>query len=157
MKTSANGRTLIEEFEGLILGAYDDFNDKIVKPGQAVRGTLTIGYGHTSAAGPPRVYAGMKITKEQADSILAADLASVEIEIEHLVKVSISQNQFDALVSFHFNTGGLGRSSTLRLLNQKKYQAAADALLAWNRAGGKVLQGLVRRRNAERKLFLAGG
>lgn len=155
MKTSANGRKLIEDFEGLILGAYDDANDRIVKPGQRVRGTLTIGVGHTSAAGPPKVYVGMKITKVQADSILAADLASVEIEVGHLVKVPITQGQFDALVSFHFNTGGLGRSSTLRLLNQKKYQAAADALLAWNRAGGRVLQGLVRRRAAERKLFLA--
>lgn len=154
MKTSANGRKFIEGFEGLFLKAYDDANEKVLKAGQKARGVITIGYGHTTSAGPPKVYAGMAITQDQADQILAADLASVEIEVGHLVKVQLTQNQFDALVSFHFNTGALGRSSTLRLLNQGKYQGAADALLAWNKAGGKVLQGLVRRRKAERSLFL---
>src|SRR6185437_9224903 len=107
MKTSATGRKLIERFEGLILQAYDDANDHIVKPGQLVHGTLTIGYGHTSAAGPPRVYVGQVIDQPTADGILGADLASVEIEVEHLVKVLLNQNQFDALVSFQFNTGWL--------------------------------------------------
>lgn len=157
MKTSATGRALIESFEGLFLKAYDDANDKVVKPGQRVRGTLTIGYGHTTVAGPPKVYAGMAITREQADAILAADLASVELEVEHLLgKTVVTQGEFDALVSFHFNTGGLGRSSTLRLLKQGKIEAAANALLAWNKAGGKVSKGLARRRKAERQLFLTG-
>lgn len=154
MKTSSNGRALIESFEGLILGAYDDANDKIVKPGSTAKGTLTIGYGHTTAAGPPRVVVGQKITKEQADEILAADLSKVEADVNRLVRVPLTQHQFDSLVSFHFNTGGLGRSSVLRLLNQKDYAGAADALLLWNRGNGQVLKGLVIRRKAERELFL---
>jgi lysozyme len=156
MKTSDNGRKFIEGFEGLFLKAYDDANDHVVQPGQAVHGTLTIGYGHTNAAGPPHVYIGMEITKEEADAILASDLASVELQVNHLVKVPINQNQFDALVSFDFNTGGLGRSSTLRDINSGHMQAAADALLMWDRAGGRVLAGLLRRRRAERELFLKG-
>jgi lysozyme len=154
VKTSPIGRALIEEFEGLFLKSYDDANDHVVQPGQHVHGTLTIGYGHTDAAGPPHVYIGMEITKDEADTILAADLASVEAQVNHLVKVPINQNQFDALVSFDFNTGGLGRSSTLRDINAGHVEAAADALLMWDRAGGRVLPGLLRRRRAERALFL---
>jgi len=155
MKTGNKGLKLIEKFEGLILQAYDDYNDKIVKPGQKVRGTLTIGYGHTTAAGPPKVYVGMKVKEDEADKILAADLASVEIEVEHLVKVSLNQNQFDALVSFQFNTGGLRRASILTCLNAKDYEGAAQGFLKWVRGNGKVLPGLVKRRNEEKALFEA--
>jgi lysozyme len=156
MKTSQTGLNLIEQFEGLILGAYDDATDRIVPAGGTARGTLTIGYGHTSAAGAPRVYVGQRITKAQANSILASDLAKVEAWVNKVVKVPINQNQFDALVSFTFNcgNGALARSSLLRNLNQKKYQAAADAFLQWTRGNGQVLPGLVRRRKAERALFL---
>ena len=70
MKTSTNGRQLIESFEGLFLETYDDSDDRIVAPGGTSRGTLTIGYGHTTAAGPPKVTPGMKITKSQADQYL---------------------------------------------------------------------------------------
>lgn len=142
MKTSANGRKLIEQFEGLSLKTYDDGT-----------GVLTIGYGHTSAAGAPKVRAGQTITRDQADSILASDLAKVEAQISNLVKVSITQNQFDALVSFQFNTGALSRSTLLKKLNVKDYKSAADEFLKWNMAGGKVLQGLIKRRQAERELF----
>ena len=104
MQTSPNGRKLIESFEGLFLQAYDDHNDHIVQPGEQVIGTLTIGYGHTTAAGPPAVYVGMVIDQPTADAILSADLASVELEVQHLVNVPLNQNQFDALVSFQYNT-----------------------------------------------------
>jgi lysozyme len=154
MKTSQTGLNLIEEYEGLILGAYDDANDHVVPIGGTVRGTLTIGYGHTTAAGPPKVTIGQKITKAQANEILAADLSRVESSVNKLVRVPINQNQFDALVSFQFNTGGLARSSVLTKLNKKDYQGAADALLLWNRGNGQVLAGLIRRRKAERALFL---
>lgn len=155
MKTSPKGRKLIERYEGLILGAYDDLRgDRIVQPGERVAGTLTIGYGHTTAAGSPKVFIGQRITREQADQILASDLVKVERDVERLVKVPLTQNQFDALVSFHFNTGALGKSSALKLLNQKKYKEAADALTLYNKSKGATLQGLVRRRNEERKLFL---
>ena len=155
MKTSANGRKLIESFEGLILQSYDDYNDHIVSQGDTVHGTLTIGYGHTDAAGPPSISLGQTITKEEADNILATDLAKVEREVSELVHVSLNQNQFDALVSFHFNTGALGHSSTLQLLNQSNYTEAADHLLLYNKASGRVLAGLVRRRQAEKDLFLS--
>jgi lysozyme len=144
MKTSDKGRAFIEAFEGLFLHTYNDGT-----------GVLTIGYGHTSAAGPPRVYQGMTITKEQADAILAADLASVEVEVEHLVKVPLNQNQFDALVSFHFNTGWLGHHgcSLLRQLNSKNYDLAAADFALYERAGGQIMRGLVRRRHGEMEMF----
>lgn len=143
MKTSSNGRRLIEQFEGLSLKAYNDGT-----------GVITIGYGHTSAAGPPKVSRGQTITKEQADQILASDLGKVETQVNSLVHVPIDQNQFDALVSFHFNTGALGRSSVLKKLNQGDYNGAANALLLYNRGGGRVMAGLARRRAAEKALFL---
>lgn len=155
MKTSPAGRQLIEEFEGLFLQSYDDATEHVVKAGQRVRGTITIGFGHTTAAGPPKVYAGMTITRETADAILAADLASVEIEVEHLVKVPLNQNQFDALVSFQFNTGWLGHAhcSLLDALNARKYALADEDFMLYDRAQGKVLAGLNRRRKAEMDLF----
>lgn len=157
MKTSDNGRKLIEGFEGLFLKAYDDHDDHIVRPGQRVYGTLTIGYGHTSMAGPPRVYIGMEISKQQADAILAADLASVELEVDHLIHTRLNQNQFDALVSFQFNTGWLGYShcSLTRALNAGNYDLADADFGLYDRASGQVLQGLVRRRKAEADLFKA--
>lgn len=154
MKTSSQGRKFIEGFEGLILQAYDDANDHIVAEGHTAAGTLTIGYGHTDAAGPPRVYVGQRITQNEADTFLANDLASVEAEVNHLVKVPLNQDQFDALVSFQFNTGHLGQSSILTLLNSGDYHTAADHLLAYNHANGQVMSGLTRRREAERKMFL---
>jgi len=158
MKTSQNGRKLIEQYEGLILQSYDDANDHIVSAGSTARGTLTIGYGHTSAAGAPAVYAGQVITKDQADSILASDLSKVEASVNSLVKVPLTQNQFDALVSFQFNTGALGKSSLLTALNKKDYKTAANKFMLYNnvRQDGKLvpLAGLTKRRTAEKNLFL---
>ena len=153
MKTSDSGRKFIESFEGLFLQSYDDDNDRVVKPGDSISGTITIGYGHTDAAGPPHVYPGMTIDQTTADSIMAADLASVEIEVNHLVTAPINQNQFDALVSFQFNTGGLGRSSALRDINNGNFSHVPADLALWNRANGRVMNGLVRRRKAEGDLF----
>lgn len=161
MKTSSNGRALIEKYEGLILQSYDDANDHIVPAGGSSRGTLTIGYGHTSAAGTPKVVPGMKITKEQADTILASDLQKVEADVTRLVKVPLTQNQFDALVSFHFNTGSLGKSTVLRKLNAGDVQGAADGFMMYTRGrvNGQLvpMKGLVTRRNEEKALFLKKG
>lgn len=156
MNTSPAGRKLIEEFEGLFLQAYDDHNDHIVKPGETVIGVLTIGYGHTSVAGPPKVYIGQVITQQEADAILAADLASVEIEVSHLVKVPLNQNQFDATVSFEFNTGWLAHPhcSLLNALNSGNYKPAATDFMLYDMASGRHLPGLTRRREAEREMFL---
>jgi lysozyme len=155
MKTSDTGRQFIEDFEGLILSAYDDNDDHIVKPGQRVYGTLTIGYGHTTAAGAPHVYVGMTITKDEADSILGSDLSGVELEVAHFVKATLNQNQFDALVSFQFNTGWLAhpQCSLLRALNAGNFNLADDDFGLYDEASGKVNQGLVRRRKAEALLF----
>ena len=142
MKTAQRGLDLIKEFEGLYLQAY-----------RCPAGVLTIGYGHTSVAGEPKVVAGMKITKQEAEDILRRDLAAVEADVGRLVKVPLTQNQFDALVSFQFNTGGLGRSSALKRLNAGNYADVPAALLLWNKAAGKVLAGLTRRRKAEAALF----
>lgn len=143
MRTSAAGRRLIKEHEGEKLTAY-------VCPA----GVLTIGVGHTGKDVKP----GMTITAEESDKLLQSDLQSAEQAVIRMVKVAITQNQFDALVSFVFNVGaGAFRSSTmLRLLNDRDYFGTADEFPRWNKGGGKVLPGLTKRRAAERALFLRG-
>lgn len=145
--TSANGRALIEQFEGLRLKAYKD-----------IVGVWTIGYGHTSAAGAPTVTPGLTITSEQADAILARDLAATERKVNELVKVSLTQNEFDALVSLAYNigVGNFAKSTLLRLLNQRNYGAAAQQFGRWTKARGKTLKALVTRRKKEATLFMKG-
>lgn len=143
MKTSDAGRKFIEQWEGLFLHTY---NDGV--------GVATIGYGHTTAAGLPRVQYGMTITMSQADQILASDLAAVEADVNHHVKVPLNQNQFDALVSFDFNTGALDRSNVLRAVNASQFSQVPGDLLMWDHGGGHVMLGLLRRRKAEGALFM---
>jgi GH24 family phage-related lysozyme (muramidase) len=135
-----SGLKLIKTFEGLELNAYQD----------AV-GVWTIGYGHTKTAKK-----GMTISEAQAEELLKADLDLFEVAVADAVKVTINDNQFSALVSFAFNLGprNLSRSTLLKLLNNGNIQGAADEFPKWNKAGGQVLRGLTRRRNAERALFL---
>ncbi len=142
-----DGLKLIESFEGLFLTAYHGAADR--------PGLLSLGYGHTDAAGPPTVTAGMTITKEQADAILCTDLSKVEADVESLVKVPLNDNQFAALVSFAFNCGStaLKNSSLLRKLNAGDYDSVPESLMAWVNANGKRVQGLVRRRVAEGELW----
>ena len=141
-----DGLTIIKHFEGRELMAYQDSV-----------GVWTIGYGHTSAAGPPTVYAGQTITEAEAESILKKDLELFEGGVRDVVKVSINSNQFSALVSFSFNVGlgALADSTLLRKLNAGNYQGAANEFPRWVKAGGQTLPGLVRRRDAERALFLS--
>lgn len=155
MKTSPNGRKFITKEEGIYLYAYDDAkgpSSNRVNVGDSVKGTLTIGVGHTTAAGAPTVTPGMTITAAEADAILAKDLEKVENEVNKLVKVPLTQNQFDALVSFQFNTGGLGRSQILRSLNAKDYDGAANAFMNWTKANGNPTL-LAGRRKREIALF----
>ena len=111
----------------------------------------TIGYGHTKTAEP-----GMVITEAQAEELLREDLAEFEEAVTEAVEVSINSNQFSALVSFCFNlgAGSLFQSTLLKLLNQGDFQGAADQFPRWDKAGGQALEGLTRRRKAERALFL---
>lgn len=149
MKTSVQGRALIEQREGIVLSAYQDS-----------AGVWTIGAGHTSAAGAPKVTPGMKITAAEASEILSRDLIVFEKAVNSSVKVALNQNEFDALVSLAFNIGaGAFKNSTLvKRLNAGDRQAAADQFLVWNKitvnGQKKTLQGLVNRRQAERKQFL---
>jgi lysozyme len=144
MITSQEGRQFIEGFEGLVLKAADDGF-----------GNPTVGYGHTTPQGPPVVHTGMEITKEEADEILTRDLRECEYSVNTWVMVHLTQAQFDALVSFQFNTGALHHSTLLTKLNNRDYTGAADEFLKWNHANGKVVAGLTRRRQAERQMFLS--
>lgn len=132
---------IIKKHEGLRLEAY------LPTPNDV----WTIGYGHTHTTKQ-----GMKITQAQADKLLYMDLAWAEEAVNTLVKVPLTQNQFDALVSFVFNVGAgaFSKSTLLRFLNMGDYTNAAAQFLRWNRQKGKVLNGLTRRRQEERELFL---
>ena len=139
MKTSNEGISLIQKFEGCELEAY-----------QCSAGVWTIGYGHTKD-----VVKGMTITKEQAEQMLVDELHEYENYINEYVTVALSQNQFDALVSWVYNLGpaNLKASTMLKVLNSGKYEDVPAQMKRWNKAGGKVLEGLIRRREAEACLF----
>lgn len=144
-RINAAGLSLIKQWEGLQNTAYRD-----------VGGVLTIGYGHTSAAGAPKVTPGMAIGDKEAERILKADLAKFEARVERLVKVKLTDNQFAALVSFDFNTGALHKSTLLKRLNKGDYAAVPGELMKWVNAGGRKVQGLVNRRAAETGLWAKG-
>jgi len=147
MKINQAGLTLIKNFEGFRSNAYRD----------AV-GIWTIGYGHTSMAGSPRVFKGQKISRQQGEDILARDVERFSQGIRPLIKVGLNENQFSALVSFAYNVGvgGFRRSSVLQRVNAGRFDAVPHRLSLWVKAGGRTLRGLVRRRAAEGELFLAG-
>lgn len=140
--TSQAGIDLITSFEGCRLTAYQDSV-----------GVWTIGYGHTSG-----VYQGMTITEEEAIAFLRQDLKTAENAVNSNVTYGINQNQFDALVSFTFNvgTGNFTSSTLLKKLNAGDVNGAANEFDRWIYAGGQVLEGLVRRRAAEKQMFLSG-
>ncbi|HEB4090223.1 TPA: lysozyme [Enterobacter cloacae] len=146
MQTSDRGIALIKEFEGCRLTAYQDSV-----------GVWTIGYGWTQPVDGKPIRAGMTIKQETAERLLKTGMVSYESDVSRLVKVGLTHGQFDALVSFTYNLGArsLSTSTLLRKLNAGDYAGAADEFLRWNKAGGKVLNGLTRRREAERALFLS--
>lgn len=146
MQTSDKGISLIKQFEGCKLTAYQDSV-----------GVWTIGYGWTQPVDGKPIRAGMTIKQETAERLLKTGLVSYENDVSRLVKVGLTHGQFDALVSFTYNLGArsLSTSTLLRKLNAGDYAGAADEFLLWNKAGGKVLNGLTRRREAERALFLS--
>ena len=133
---------IIKKHEGLRLEAY------LPTPNDG----WTIGYGHTHTTKQ-----GMKITAGQAESLLRKDIIWVEKAVNTLVVVPLTQNQFDALASFVFNVGegAFSTSTLLRLLNSGDYEGAANQFLRWNKQKGRVLNGLTKRREEERKLFLS--
>lgn len=144
------GFRLVQEFEGYA-EQLEDGTDR-VRAYRDSGGVLTIGFGHTGSD----VTEGLIITREQAEQLLKADLQEAEDAVSNLVTVPLNENQFSALTSFVFNLGAgeLEDSELLELLNQGKYAEAADQLLRFNTVDGEPLEGLTRRREAERQLFL---
>lgn len=136
MHISEKGLRLIKNFEGCRLTAY-----------KCSAGVWTIGWGHTAG-----VKQGMTITQKQANDMLKTDLVVYENHVKSL-KREFNQNEFDALVSFCYNCG-IGSLKTL--CKNRTNAQIAEALLLYNKAGGRVLEGLNRRRKAERELFLGG-
>lgn len=134
---------LVKRFEGCKLKAY-----------LCPANVWTIGYGTTG----PEIKEGLEISQDDAENYLRRDLVRFGEEVDAAVKVNITQSQFDALVSFVYNVGpGAFRKSTmLRKLNAGDYLGAALEFPKWNRGGGVVLNGLVRRRAAEQAMFQLG-
>ena len=139
MAISQEGIALIKRFEGCELKSY-----------RCSAGVPTIGYGSTKG-----VSMDMEITQERAEALLIEDISDFEEEVNKCVKVPLTQNQFDALISWTFNLGptNLKNSTLLKVLNNKDYEGVPAQIKRWNKAGGKVLQGLIRRREAEALLF----
>jgi lysozyme len=139
---SDRGLALTKSFEGLHLGSYQD-----------CAGNWTIGYGHTG----PSVLPGQSVSEVGAETLLQADLAEAVACVNHAVQVAISQDQFDAMVDFCFNAGrgNFAQSTLLRKVNSRDFGGAVAQFALWVHAGGEVVSGLVRRRNAEAALFTA--
>ncbi len=142
MKYSRNGMTLTEYFESCAFLAYQD-----------VKGIWTLGWGHTGIL----ITKGMTCTEAQADAWLLQDCAAAESAVNGLVRITLSQPEFDALVDFAFNCGisAFAGSTLLKLLNDRDIEGAAKEFERWDHASGKVVAGLLRRRLAEEKEFLS--
>lgn len=138
---SKMGRALTERFEGCRLSSYQD-----------QVGVWTIGYGHTRGVGP-----GMFCTVPQAEAWLVEDDTWASNAVNKDVNIVLTQGEFDALVDFTFNLGETSfyRSTLLKLVNGNNFAAAANEFARWDRAGGKIVAGLLRRRLAEKAEFVS--
>ena len=139
MKISQEGKELIKKFEGCKLESYRCSAD-----------VATIGFGHTRG-----VQDGDTCSQDEADQMLTEDLEEFEDHVNSLVQVKLTQNQFDALVAWTFNlgAGNLKSSTMLRVLNEGRHDKVPSEMRRWNKAAGQVLDGLVRRREAESRLW----
>lgn len=137
--TAAPGIALIKKFEGCKLEAYP-----------CPAGKWTIGYGHTGSVDGKPVCSGMKITLSKADELLKSDLAKFESQVNKYEKYNWTQNQFDALVSFAYNIGNIDQ---LTANGTRSKDVIASKFPAYNKAAGKVLSGLTKRRKDEQALF----
>jgi lysozyme len=140
---SKDGLNLTKQFEGCQLTAYQD-----------QVGVWTIGYGHTGSG----VVSGLAITQDQAVALLVSDVAAAAAFVNNAVTIELQQNEFDALVDFVFNLGrgAFAGSTLLKNLNAGQFDAAAAQFALWDHAGGQVVAGLLRRRQAEAALFQQG-
>jgi lysozyme len=148
MKMTEDGLALIRRFEGFRSTAY-----------RCPAGNWTIGYGHTSQAGPPEVTPGLTVSEAEAQRILAADVERFAHDVHGALRREITPAQFSALVSFAYNvgSGAFRGSSVLRAVNDGRLSEVPRLLMRWVKADGRVLDGLVRRRAAEGDMFSQGG
>lgn len=132
---------IVKEFEGASLESYQDLG-----------GIWTIGWGCTHGVSP-----GMRITREQAEERLSQDLLDTQTRVKAQIEVPLNDNQLAALISFTYNEGAqhLLESTVEKLLNAHNYAGAADAFLMWDKVRGKIVPGLIRRREAERSIFIS--
>jgi len=139
MKISEDGLELIKKFEGCETSAYQDSV-----------GVWTIGFGHTKD-----VEEGQTCSIEDAESMLADEMDEYEGYINNMVKVDLQQHEFDSLVAWVYNLGptNLNESTMLKVLNGGQFDRVPDEMNRWTRAGGEILEGLVRRRQAESLMF----
>lgn len=139
MNISEEGLTLIKKYEGCELKAY-----------LCPAGVWTIGYGHTK-----NVEENMEISEEKADKMLVDEMIEYEKYIDTMVNVPLEQYQFDSLCSWVYNLGptNLKESTLLKVLNNKSYENVPKQIKRWNKANGLVLEGLVKRREAEALMF----
>ena len=166
MKTSDNGITLLKQLEGCVkIGnkhvIYDDQTGKPVKLNEPLPRGATIGYGHLIKPGEDFKNG---ITEEQATELLRADVATAERAVQNNIVVSLTQNQYDALVIFTYNIGikNFADSTVLKYVNNRnffstRYSTLESAWMAWNKSCDREMSGLTKRRKAEYKLFTNSG
>lgn len=155
--SAAARQRVTEPWEECVLFVYDD---KVPKQkiggrwqypewdGGPVKGTLTVGFGHTDAAGGLQITQGLRITRAQADALLSADLAPCERAVNRLLKVDVTQHQFDCLADTWFNCPAAAIAA-IKLINAGRADEVPNKLLQYVNSKGERMQGLVNRRNAE--------
>lgn len=161
MRLSPEGLAFIKGFESFVPYPYDDKLPAVKGKyrewtGGPLKGTATIGYGHTNAAKHPlEVMPGIRLTEAQAAAILDVDLDECEAAVNRLVKVPLAQGQFDALVSFTFNCGEANLKKLIAPLNRGNHAATYAKFDEFIRSKGEVMNGLIRRRDGEQALWNA--
>ena len=149
-RISQNGLAIVKAFEGCLApvagkpGCFKPYVDPV--------GVLTIGYGHTNHH-EPKFTTATVWSQAECDAALAGDMATFEAHVSGLAKVDLTQNEFDALVSWAYNTGGPASATLWKRLNAGDKASVPAELAKWDKGGGKVLAGLTRRRKAEGELF----
>jgi GH24 family phage-related lysozyme (muramidase) len=147
LKLTQAGANLIQHFEGCLKKQGEHYHAY-----KCPAGVWTIGWGSTHHGGH-KIGTSTRWTLEECNQAFLKDMEAFERDVRKLVRVPLEAHHFDALVSFHYNTGALGKSTLLKKLNAGDFGGAASEFLKWNKAGGKVLSGLTRRRASESLLF----
>jgi GH24 family phage-related lysozyme (muramidase) len=152
MKTSSYGINLIKQFEGCRLEAYDDAQPNVkLSATTPIKGTLTIGYGHTGKVNNKPIKWNTKITLKTAETLLKKDLVKYERLVKFYPQYEWTQNEFDALVSFCYNIGSINQLTDDGLRSKN---VIANKMLLYHNFKGKDSGGLIKRREKEQQLFL---